>query len=125
MSMIRVLLVDDQPWVLRGLRMRLELEPDLEVVGEASDGDAALELAGRLHPDVVLMDVAMPGRDGIAATRALRASREPSQVVLLTLHDDCETRARAQSSGAVAFVGKHEASEILLQAIREAAQPSL
>ena len=68
MTPIRILLVDDQPSVLRGLRMRLELEPDLEVVGEATNGATALEEAERVAPNIVLMDVEMPVMDGISAT---------------------------------------------------------
>lgn len=71
--MITVLLVDDQPGVRRGLRMRLAVEPDLRVVGEAEDGEAAVALAAALCPDVVLMDVEMPRLDGIAATTAVRS----------------------------------------------------
>ncbi len=71
-SMIRVLLVDDQPVVRRGLRVRFQLEPDMQVVGEASTGREALTLAQTLTPDVVLLDIQMPGMDGIEATAALR-----------------------------------------------------
>jgi DNA-binding NarL/FixJ family response regulator len=96
---IRLLLVDDQPGTRRGLRMRLELEPDVSVVGEAADGAAALRLAAELNPDVVVMDVAMPIMDGITATKALRRSHlaDSCSVVILSLYDDAITQARARS----------------------------
>jgi len=120
--MIRLLLVDDQPAVRRGLGMRLVLEPDMLVVGEASTGREALTLAQKLSPDVVLMDVEMPGMDGIETTAALRAAVSQSVVVMLSIHDDTLTRARAQAAGAVAFVEKRGTTEHLLAAIRQAAQ---
>ncbi len=104
--MIRVLLVDDQAVVRRALRVRFHLEPDLQVVGEASTGSEALTLAQTLTPDVVLMDIAMPGMDGIEATAALHRVVPQSAVVLLSNHDDAQTRGRAQAAGAVAFVEK-------------------
>jgi NarL family two-component system response regulator LiaR len=79
--MIRVLLVDDQQVVRRGLELRLHLEPDMDIVGEARNGTEALTLAQALAPDVVLMDVEMPEMDGIAATAALRALVSPSAVI--------------------------------------------
>jgi DNA-binding NarL/FixJ family response regulator len=120
--MIKLLLVDDQPTVRQGLRMRLTLEPDLTVVGEASTAEEALALVQSLAPDIVLMDVEMPGMDGIAATVAVRASARQSAVVILSIHDDALTRARAQAAGAVAFVEKRGKTEELLAAIRQAAQ---
>lgn len=120
--MIRLLLVDDQPAVRRGLGMRLVLEPDMLVVGEASTGREALTLAQKLSPDVVLMDVEMPDMDGIETTAALRATASPSAVVMLSIHDDTLTRTRAQAAGAVAFVEKRGATQGLLAAIRQAAQ---
>ena len=119
--MIRLLLVDDQPAVRRGLGLRFHLEPDLEVVGEASTGAEALALAQTLTPDVVLMDIAMPEMDGIEATVALRRAVPQSAVVILSIHDDAQTRGRAQAAGAVAFVEKRGATEALLSAIRLAA----
>jgi DNA-binding NarL/FixJ family response regulator len=119
--MIRVLLVDDQPVVRRGLRVRFHLEPDLQVVGEASTGSEALTLAQTLTPDVVLMDIEMPEMDGIEATAALRRVVPQSAVVILSIHDDTQTRGRAQAAGAVAFVEKRGATDSLLAAIRQAA----
>lgn len=118
---IKVLLVDDQPAVRRGLRMRLELEPDVTIVGEAGDGAGAISLVGSLRPDVVLMDVRMPGMDGIEATAALRAVARESAVVILSLYDDAKTRARAREAGATAFVAKHHMEEELLAVVRWAA----
>jgi DNA-binding NarL/FixJ family response regulator len=118
---LRLLLVDDRPSVRRGLRIWLALEPDLEVVGEAADGAEAISLTQALRPDVVLMDIEMPGVDGISATAALRSVVPQSAVVILTLHDDAATRARAQEAGAAAFVAKHLMEETLLAEIRRAA----
>jgi DNA-binding NarL/FixJ family response regulator len=119
--MIRVLLVDDQPAIRRGLRMRLALEDDLTVVGEAADGAAALALAPELQPDVILLDVQMPGLDGIDTAHALRAVAPACAVVLLTLYGDTITRMRAAAAGVVIFVEKHEADMALVQAIHLAA----
>ena len=120
--MIRLLLVDDQPQVRRGLEMRLRLEPDIQIVGEAGTGREALSMAQALSPDVVLMDVEMPEMDGIEATAALHATRSTSSVVILSLYDDPQTRRRAQAAGAVAFVEKRGATDSLLAAIRQAAE---
>lgn len=119
--MIKLLLVDDQPGARQGLRMRLELEADVEVVGEAYDGESALALAETLRPDVILMDIEMPGMDGISATRALRERSRRPRVVMLSLYDDAQTQERARQAGAVAFVAKHRMEEPLLAAIRAAA----
>jgi DNA-binding NarL/FixJ family response regulator len=122
MQTIRLLLVDDEPTIRRGLRMRLELEPDVQVIGEAADGAAAVDLAGRLRPNVVLMDVEMPGMDGIAATSQIRAAAVRPSVVMLSMHDDEATVARAKAAGASAFIAKHRIDDALLTAIRTAAQ---
>ncbi len=118
---IRLLLVDCQRAVRRGLKMRFALEPDLEVVGEAGGVAEAISLARALHPDVVLMDVEMPGMDGISAAAALRQIVPQSAVVILTLYDDAATRTRAQEAGAAAFVAKHQMEETLLAEIRRVA----
>ena len=115
---ISIVLVDDQAAVRRGLRMRLTMETDVEVVGEAGSGEAALRLVRSLSPDVVLMDVEMPGMDGIDATAALRAAAPQVAVVVLSLYDDARTRARAREAGAAAFVAKHQAKTTLLATIR-------
>lgn len=115
---IGVLLVDDRPTVRRGLRMWLEIEPEVSVVGEAADGEEAVSLAEKLRPDVVLMDVKMPGVDGIEATRKLQAVDPCIAVVILSLYDDTDTRARARNAGAAAFVAKHRMRPELLVTIR-------
>jgi DNA-binding NarL/FixJ family response regulator len=122
-TMIKLLLVDDQSIVRQGLRRRLLLEPDISVVGEASSGEQALELVQSLDPDIVLMDVEMPGMDGISATATMRDSIAHCTVVMLSIHDDTQTRARAMAAGAAAFVEKRGAVEVLLATIRQAASP--
>ena len=119
--MIRLLIVDDQAAVRHGLRMRLGAEPDLEVVGEAADGEVALSSAQALCPDVVLMDVEMPGMDGIATTDTLRKLCPSTAVIMLSMYDDSRTRARAEDAGAVAFVAKSVPTDMLLAAIRQVA----
>jgi DNA-binding NarL/FixJ family response regulator len=119
---IRVLLVDDEPATRRGLRMRLGLEADVTVVGEAGDGSEALAQAAALSPDVVVLDLAMPGSDGIATIAALRARVPRAAIVVLSLYDDTVNRGRALDAGAAAFVGKHDGDAALLTAIRAAAE---
>ena len=119
--MIRLLIVEDQPAVRQGLHMRLSAEPDFSVIGEASDGEAALALVGGLCPDVVVMDVEMPYLDGIATTRALLLVCPSTEVVILSLHDDEITQAQAKKAGAAAFVAKSMPSETLLTTIRQVA----
>ena len=121
MTKIRVLLVDDQPAVRQGLHLRMAAESDIAVVGEAEDGCTALALARSLAPDVIVMDVMMPGIDGIEATRKLRSLVPGSNVIVLSLQDDASTRTRASQAGAVAFVAKHQADMLLLDTIRQVA----
>jgi pilus assembly protein CpaE len=123
-SMIRLVLVDDQATVRQGLKMRLLLEPDISVVGEASSGKDALALVQELRPDVVLMDIEMPDMDGIAATTALHSIFPQSATVMLSIHSDTVTRTRALSAGAKAFVEKLGSTEALLSAIRQACRKS-
>ena len=105
--------------------MRFALEPDLEVVGEAGDAPEAISLARALSPDVILMDVEMPGVSGIATTETLRTVTPHSAVVIFTLRDDATTSTRAREVGAAAFVAKHQTEETLLAAIREVASERL
>jgi DNA-binding NarL/FixJ family response regulator len=120
--MITVLLVNDEAIVREGLRMRLALETDITIIGEANTGAEALEQVQRLQPDIVLMDLTLPDMDGIAAIAAFRAAHTASAVVILSLQDDATIRARAQAAGAAAFVGKHEGVKTVLTMIRHAGQ---
>jgi len=101
--------------------MRLALEPDIAVVGEAADGPSALNVAADLAPDAVVMDVGMPGMDGIEAAASLREAAPGTRVVMLTVHDDPNTRRRAQDAGAAAFVVKQKCGGDLIAAIRRVA----
>jgi DNA-binding NarL/FixJ family response regulator len=114
---IRVLLVDDHPWVRASLAELLADEDDLVVVGECADGSDVVEAAQRLQPDVVLMDLSMPGMDGVAATSALRAAHLDSRVVVLTA-DDVAARTVVASAGADAFLPKSTRAEALLGCLR-------
>ncbi len=119
--MTRLLLVEGQPAIRCGLRMRLTLEPDLMLLGEAGDGLAALAQAAVLNPDVVLLDIEATGMDGIELIKAIRAVSSHSAVLVLSFRDDAGTRKRVQAAGAAGFVSKHEVDDRLIQAIREAA----
>ena len=117
--MIRVLLADDQPLVRTGLRMILSAEPDLEIVGEASDGVEAIALCARARPDVVLMDVRMPGVDGIEATRAITTRQDPApRVLVLTTFDLDDVVYDALRAGASGFLLKDASEDRLTTAIR-------
>jgi len=119
--MIRVLLVDDQSVVRRGLLMRLALEPDLRVVGAARSSEEALVLARTAAPDVVVMDIEMQGADGIQAIRQMRDLTPNGAVIVLTMRGGQETRAQALEAGALAFVEKLGGADPLLQEIRRLA----
>jgi len=116
--MIRVLLADDQGLVRAGFRMILTSEPDLDVVGEAGDGREATAQAAALRPDVVLMDVRMPGVDGIQATRQITRVEQPPRVIVLTTFDRDEYVYEALRAGASAFLLKDAPEHQLLAAIR-------
>ena len=118
---IRVLLVDDQPLLRTGFRLILASEPDLEVVGEAADGETALSQAQALRPDVVLMDIRMPRMDGVEATRRLVEARQgdgPPRVLVLTTYDLDEYVVEALRAGASGFLLKDTPAEHLVEAVR-------
>jgi DNA-binding NarL/FixJ family response regulator len=115
---LRVLLVDDQDLVRAGFRVILGMEDDLEVVGEAGDGLTAVELAARLRPDVVLMDVQMPGIDGLEATRRVLGDGSPTKVLILTTFDREDYLFEALRAGASGFLLKNASPEDLVEAVR-------
>jgi len=118
---IRVLIVDDQALVRMGFRMLLDAEPGIEVVGEASDGREALSLAASATPDVILMDVRMPGLDGIAATRQLVEGSPGSKIIILTTFDLDEYAFEGLRAGASGFLLKDTRPAELLAAVRAVA----
>lgn len=120
---ITVLIVDDEVSIRRGLRMRLALESDLEIVGEAQDGLEAIKLAKELQPDVIVLDVEMPHLDGIAAMGTLRLIAPRAAIVVLSIYGDEATRERARQMGARAFIDKQGDVGELSAAIRAAAAP--
>ncbi len=120
--MIRVLLVDDQSMLRRGFRMFLNAEDDLEVVGEAGDGATAIGMAGALRPDVVLMDIRMPGIDGIAATERIVSARPQSRVLILTTFDLDEYVFAGLKAGASGFLLKDAEPDELLRGVHAAAR---
>lgn len=118
MDKIRIMLVDDHQVVREGLRRMLELEPDMEVVAEAANGQEALSLARAFSPEIVLMDIKMPGLDGIEATRLLKQENPQCKVIMLTLYD--EHLPSAILTGADGYLLKDLRRENLSRAIREA-----
>jgi DNA-binding NarL/FixJ family response regulator len=117
-SVIRVVLADDHPVVREGLRGMLTAEPDIEVVGEAASGPEAVALAARLRPDVILMDLRMPGGDGVEATRQLAGST----VVVLTTYDSDADILRAVEAGAAGYLLKDTPRAVLADRVRAAAR---
>ena len=121
MTAVRVVLADDQEMVRAGLRMLVDFQPDLEVVGEAADGLEAIDVVTRLRPDVVLMDVRMPRCDGIEASRRVLAAVPGVAVVVLTTFDEDASLAEALRAGVSGFLLKTAPPEQLLNAIRTVA----
>lgn len=119
MNPISVLIVEDHTMVREGLRGRLDLEPDLEVVGEALDGRKAITLAMELRPDIILMDIAMPGLNGLEATRQLTKVLPSTRVIILTAHCDDAYVKGAVDSGAAGFLIKQDSLDDVCRAIRE------
>jgi DNA-binding NarL/FixJ family response regulator len=119
---LRILIADDQAMVRAGFRMILDAEADMEVVGEAKDGEEALDAARRVRPDVVVMDIRMPRLDGVAATRRLLEGSGPQpRVVIVTTFDDDENLYEALRAGAAGFLLKNAPPEQLIEAVRTVA----
>ena len=119
---LRLLLVDDHAVVRTGLRMLLEEQGDVTIVGEAGTAAEAIEAAGRLNPDVVLMDIGLPDKSGIDAARELKRLRPTVAIVALTIHEDAEYFFKMLDAGAIGYVPKRAAPEELLSAIEAAAR---
>jgi len=117
---IRIVLVDDHQVLRSGLRALLNLEPDFEVVGEASNGIEAVKLAETLRPDIIVMDVSMPEMDGLQAAEEIRSLDLQSKIVMLTVHADEEYLFQTLKAGASGFVHKSSADRELIDAIRTA-----
>ncbi len=120
--MIRVLIVDDHPSIRHGLSMLFAAEPDLEVCGLADTGEAGLDLAKTLRPDVVVMDLSMPGMGGIEATRAVASSGCGSRVLVLTCMLNEERKRQVVEAGAMGYLPKGEAPRRMLESLRAVAR---
>jgi two-component system response regulator NreC len=118
---LRILLVDDHPVLRTGLRTLLEQESDMKVVGEAADGHEAVALAKRLRPDVIIMDISMPGLDGLEATRQIRALDLPVHVLILTVHAQERYLFPVLKAGAAGYLNKTAADSELITAVRTVA----
>ena len=119
---IKLLIVDDLEHVRQGLRTILELAGGFVVVGEACNGLEAIQQVEQLHPDVVLMDLAMPQIDGLEATERIKAQHPETGVVMISIHDNEETRELARRAGVDAFLAKGNDTEILIRTIHEAGE---
>jgi len=117
----KVLLVDDHTILREGLRMVLDAQPQIKVIGEADDGRQAVELAERLHPDVIVMDIAMPNLNGLEATRQIKRRWPDIRVVILTMHENQQYLVQIVKAGATGAVLKRSAGQELLTAVRAAA----
>lgn len=121
MDRIRILIVDDQRLMREGLRMLLEMEEGFEVIGEAADGQAALDAYAKLAPDIVLMDIRMPGMDGVEATRRLLQHDPSARVIILTTFDDDQYVFEGLRAGALGYLLKDLSGDELAHAIRTVA----
>src|SRR5580698_302729 len=116
---ISVLLIDDHAIVRKGLRSLLNADGQFTIAGEAQNGREGVTMALDLHPDVILMDIAMPVLNGLEAAREILAARRSAKIVILSAHSDDEYIERASSIGVAGFVAKQTSAEILAEAIRE------
>jgi len=115
---IKILIADDHPLIRQGLRVIIEAQPDLELVGEASNGEQAVQQALTLHPDIVIMDLQMPVMDGLSATREIAQADPQAQVLVLTSFPDDDNVYTAIKAGAMGFLLKDSSADYLLDAIR-------
>ncbi len=122
MTIIRALLIDDHPIVRSGIRMLLEQAPDIQVVGEADTGQHALELVRQLKPDVVLLDVEMPGKSGLDVARELHEAQLPVRILALSAYDDEQYILSLLASGAAGYLTKEEALDTIIEAVRGVAR---
>jgi DNA-binding NarL/FixJ family response regulator len=122
MDKIRILIADDHPVVWEGLSGMLAGQPDFEVIGLAADGDTAVMMHSSLAPDVTLMDLRMPGLDGVGAIQAIKAQQPPSRIIVLTTYDSDADILRAIEAGATGYLLKDAPREELFRAIRAAAR---
>ncbi|MEO7121530.1 MAG: response regulator transcription factor [Lacisediminihabitans sp.] len=119
---IRVVIADDQPVIVAGFRLMLEAEADIDVIGTATDGLAAVAITAQLRPDVVLMDIRMPGIDGIEATRRILDEGSAEAVLMITTFDDEEYLRESAHAGASGFLLKNAGPDLLAAAVRSAAR---
>lgn len=117
-SKIRVLLVDDHPIVRAGIRTLLSSHPNIEVVGETSDGTKVIPMVGELSPDVLVLDVQLPGLNGVEIARQIKSAQIPVQVLALSAHDDIQYIRNLLSHGAAGYLTKEEAADTIVEAIQ-------
>ena len=123
MAKLRVLLVDDHALVRRGFRRLLEDDAEIEVVGEAADGQQAEELAASLQPDVIVLDYALPGQNGALTARRILAARPDAKILILSMHSEPSYVARSREAGASGYLLKNALDLELVQAVKQPCVP--